>query len=142
VGPGDSHEDIVRAYRRLVHGVHPDAHPEDPEASIRFREITEAYEVLADPVRREAYDGITPSRRLPVQRRHNRVAPFERFERTTEPEAQPSPPPAVLGASKPRLTGEVLRVGPVRIGPPSGVDEGTASFAAYLFEILDSWLRR
>ena len=52
VGPFASHDEIVRAYRRLALGVHPDAHREDPEASMRFREITEAYEVLSDPFTR------------------------------------------------------------------------------------------
>jgi DnaJ-class molecular chaperone len=56
VAPGASRQDIVHAYRRLAHGVHPDAHPDDPDASRRFREITEAYEVLADPGRRGRYD--------------------------------------------------------------------------------------
>lgn len=51
-----SHADIVRAYRRMALGAHPDTHPQDPEAAGRFREITEAYEVLGDPVRRAAYD--------------------------------------------------------------------------------------
>jgi hypothetical protein len=48
VSPAASREDIVRAYRRLALVVHPDACPEDPEASRRFPEITEAYEILAE----------------------------------------------------------------------------------------------
>jgi curved DNA-binding protein CbpA len=54
--PGASHDEIARAYRRLAHDAHPDAHPGDPDAARRFREITEAYEVLGDPDRRERYD--------------------------------------------------------------------------------------
>jgi DnaJ-class molecular chaperone len=56
VAPGASRDDIVRAYRRLARGVHPDAHRDDPDASRRFHEITEAYEILADPQRRGRYD--------------------------------------------------------------------------------------
>ena len=54
--PGASHDEIARAYRRLAHDAHPDAHPGDPDAPRRFREITEAYEVLGNPDRRERYD--------------------------------------------------------------------------------------
>jgi curved DNA-binding protein CbpA len=63
-----SHEQIVAAYRRLAHSVHPDAHPEDPDAARRFREITEAYEVLIDPARRAGYDeACRNSLRAPVR---------------------------------------------------------------------------
>lgn len=55
--PAASHDDIVRSYRRLAVAAHPDTNPDDPAAARRFREITEAYEVLADPARRAAYDG-------------------------------------------------------------------------------------
>jgi curved DNA-binding protein CbpA len=141
VGPGASHDEIVRAYRRLALGVHPDAHPEDPHAAGRFRDLTEAYEVLGDPVRREAYDGGYPStRRISVRRRQAGGAPAGG---RTEGEVEISPPSTVLGASKPRLMGEVpLRVGPVHIGPPSGAEARTASSAALFLEILGSWWRR
>jgi curved DNA-binding protein CbpA len=56
VTPGATREEIARAYRRLAHGVHPDIHPDDPDASRRFQEVTEAYEVLGDPQRRGRYD--------------------------------------------------------------------------------------
>lgn len=62
-----SRDDIVGAYRRLVMGVHPDSHPEDPDAVTRFREITEAYEVLGDPKRRAAYDRQLGHTRIEVQ---------------------------------------------------------------------------
>lgn len=56
VDRGASHDDIVRAYRRLARSSHPDFHPHDPEAPSRFRSVTEAYEVLGDRYRRAAYD--------------------------------------------------------------------------------------
>lgn len=143
LGPGASHDEIVRAYRRLALGVHPDAHPEDPEAPLRFREITEAYEILGDPVRREAYDGRDRSRHVPVLRRHTTGPAFAPFEEMLTTERPAPGSPTVLGALKPRLTGDVpLRVGPVHIGPPSGSDEENTSFAALLSAILDSWWKR
>lgn len=56
VPPDASAEQIGRAYRRLAHSLHPDAHPEAADAAVRFREITEAYEILSDPARRVRYD--------------------------------------------------------------------------------------
>ncbi|HEX6062342.1 MAG TPA: DnaJ domain-containing protein [Candidatus Limnocylindria bacterium] len=48
----ESSEDEIRsAYRKLARQYHPDVNKAD-EASVRFREVTEAYEVLADPQRR------------------------------------------------------------------------------------------
>ncbi len=52
-----SQEEIKRAYRRLVKKYHPDMYPGDKaEAERKFKEITEAYEVLSDPQKRAQYD--------------------------------------------------------------------------------------
>jgi curved DNA-binding protein len=50
-----SEEDIRRAYRKLARQNHPDVNKE-PGAEDRFKEISEAYEVLRDPEKRERYD--------------------------------------------------------------------------------------
>jgi curved DNA-binding protein len=50
-----SAEDIRRAYRTLARQYHPDVN-KDPEAEDRFKEVSEAYEVLRDPEKRERYD--------------------------------------------------------------------------------------
>jgi curved DNA-binding protein CbpA len=60
VEPEASRVEIVRAYRRLAHGAHPDAQPGDPDAARRFRGLTEAYEVLSDEERRARYDRARP----------------------------------------------------------------------------------
>jgi len=46
---------IKKAYRRLAHKYHPDRNS-DPAAEVRFKEAAEAYEVLADSVKRQRYD--------------------------------------------------------------------------------------
>ena len=51
-----SSRDVKRAYRRLARRHHPDINPGDQEAEAFFRRVTEAYETLIDPERREEYD--------------------------------------------------------------------------------------
>jgi molecular chaperone DnaJ len=51
-----SEADIKKAYRRLAMKYHPDRNPDDETAEERFKEASEAYEVLADAETRQAYD--------------------------------------------------------------------------------------
>ncbi|MDH4106555.1 MAG: molecular chaperone DnaJ [Gammaproteobacteria bacterium] len=51
-----SEAEIKKAYRRLAMKHHPDRNPNDTEAEAKFKEAKEAYEVLADPQKRAAYD--------------------------------------------------------------------------------------
>jgi len=51
-----SEAELKRAYRRLAMEHHPDRNPDNPEASEKFKEATEAYEVLSDPQKRASYD--------------------------------------------------------------------------------------
>ncbi|MEA3284054.1 MAG: molecular chaperone DnaJ [Synergistota bacterium] len=51
-----SADEIKKAYRRLVRQYHPDANPGNSEAEAKFKEVSEAYEVLSDSKKRAQYD--------------------------------------------------------------------------------------
>jgi molecular chaperone DnaJ len=51
-----SEDEIKKAYRKLAVRYHPDKNPDDAEAAEKFREATEAYEVLKDESKRRQYD--------------------------------------------------------------------------------------
>jgi curved DNA-binding protein len=53
-----SSEEIQRAFRTLAKRYHPDKNPGNKEAEARFKEITEANEVLSDPEKRRKYDAM------------------------------------------------------------------------------------
>jgi molecular chaperone DnaJ len=56
VGRQASPDDLKRAFRKIAMDSHPDRNPDDPAASARFKEASEAYAVLSDPGRRRSYD--------------------------------------------------------------------------------------
>ncbi len=64
--PNDDAEGLRSAFRKAVKANHPDHHSDDHDASIRFRQIVQAYDILRDAEQRAAYD---------------RLLAFERFER-------------------------------------------------------------
>jgi curved DNA-binding protein CbpA len=97
LGTAASRQDIARAYRRAVHGAHPDTQPGDPQATARFQALTDAYDLLSDPDRRADYD------------RQHPAEPPDTIGRG------PGPPPQA-----PVPGGQPIWAGPVRIEPPGG----------------------
>ncbi len=53
---GAAKDDIKKAYRKLAIQYHPDKNPGNKEAEEKFKEATEAYEVLSDDQKKSAYD--------------------------------------------------------------------------------------
>src|SRR4051812_25934505 len=47
---------IKKAYRQLARDLHPDKNPNNAEAEARFKDVSEAYDVLSDTSRRSEYD--------------------------------------------------------------------------------------
>lgn len=100
--------EIDAAYKRLAKELHPDTHPDDPDAATRFAAIARAREILGDPWTRQAYDASRAEVRRP--------------EPGTAPVWHNLAPPAPVRARKPmppRLRiaiGIVLLVGSLAMG--------------------------
>ena len=56
VSKGADEKEVKKAYRRVAMKYHPDRNPDDPDAEDKFKEATEAYDVLMDSEKRAAYD--------------------------------------------------------------------------------------
>src|SRR5207302_801209 len=56
VSRGASQKEISSAFRKLARKFHPDVNPGDKQAEERFKELTNAHEVLSDPEKRKFYD--------------------------------------------------------------------------------------
>jgi DnaJ-class molecular chaperone len=76
-------KDIKSAYRKLARKWHPDANPKSPkEAEEKFKEISEAYEVLGDPEKRKKYDVLGPN----WQQASHQAEQQRRYRTSTNPQ--------------------------------------------------------
>lgn len=56
ISKGASDDDIKKAYRKQAKKHHPDVNPDNKEAEDKFKQVSEAYEILSDPQKKAAYD--------------------------------------------------------------------------------------
>ena len=56
IGKQADEKEIKRAYRKLAKKYHPDMNPGDKVAEQKFKEVTEAYNVLSDKEKKKLYD--------------------------------------------------------------------------------------
>ena len=90
VSASATQDEIKKQYRRLAKKYHPDANQNDPKAAERFKEISEAYNVLGDAEKRKQYDEM---RRLGAFTGFGGAGPG----RGPRPGAGPRPPGADAG---------------------------------------------
>ena len=83
--PPATDEEIRAAFRALAIENHPDKHPGDAKAALRFKRINAAYQVLRDPEKKEQYDQLT--------------APVEDLAGTALAKPGVIPPPGYAGAA-------------------------------------------
>ncbi len=83
-------DEIKKQYRRLAKKYHPDANANDPKAADRFKEISEAYQVVGDAEKRKQYDEM------------RRLGAFSGFGNTTGGSRARGPRP---GATNPGMGG-------------------------------------
>ena len=103
--PGADAESLKQAFRRQARRWHPDLNGNDPAAEERFKKINEAYEVLSDPRRRQAWEAggfNDPGQRDPFARGfpdfHEYVDQLFSRRRERRPATTPPPPPPPVQA--------------------------------------------
>jgi len=71
--PSDDAEGLRAAFRKAAKATHPDINPNDPNASLRFRELVRAYDILNDAEQRSTYDELLAIAVLPPPVKSTRV---------------------------------------------------------------------
>ncbi|MFD0275111.1 J domain-containing protein [Kitasatospora sp. NPDC127111] len=144
VEPTASARQVTSAYRGLVRLLHPDTRPAEPGSVERLGAVVAAYEVLHDPELRAAYDAerATARPRPGIHRASGRPPAAGRRvsvrivrETGAAGPARATPPPT--GA--PHGSEPLVRVGPVRIGPPGASAWARGSSAWAREDPRDVW---
>jgi curved DNA-binding protein CbpA len=130
-----SREEIAQAWRRRARDEHPDARPADTDAPGRFRALAEAWQVLADPARRAAYDRALARERQPAVRVRVTV------RRLPGPGGTAGMTPLARAAGPPLRAGPVRVEGPRPAPPTGGWDEEDVRLAV-LAELALRYLAR
>ena len=79
VGKTATADEIKKSYRKLAVKFHPDKNPDNKEAEEKFKEISEAYDVLSDPEKRKKYDTLGANWKQFDQARQHSGDPFAGF---------------------------------------------------------------
>ena len=143
VPPEASAQQIRRSYRRLAHQMHPDTHPDDPEASRRFQEITEAYEILGSPERRASYDRARRPPAPPTRPVQTGSVMAKETGWSAAPGWAATNRPTVIGVNPVAVGSAPLIAGPVRVTRPGGeVDDPSSSANRDLIRLIQTiWSR-
>lgn len=96
-----SQEEVRSAFRRLARQYHPDVNPDNPEALEKFKEISEAYEVLGDSEKRRQYDELSSQQRQPGGRARQRGQPSGQGIRVEYRTANPEDLEDLFGSASP-----------------------------------------
>lgn len=112
VNPRASDAEIKKAFRELSLKFHPDRNPDDPIAERKYTEITNAYAILSDVVKRSAYDQAVGTRLPPEKRTLIPAEPMRPGELPpVKPKAKPRPFWEVIArGEKPKPKEEVFEV--------------------------------
>ena len=78
VSPNASVQEVKTAFRRLARQYHPDLNPDDPIAAEKFKQISQAYDVLSDNGKRRRYD-----RRSPAPQTRTTRKSYQTYPKTT-----------------------------------------------------------
>ncbi len=79
-------EEVTKRYRQLAKTYHPDRNPGDPAAEVKFKEVSEAYDVLNDPLRRSQYDSQGYVGRRPPPQPQYRPKPQKKAQKKPTPQ--------------------------------------------------------